>query len=73
MANTDHLTELRADVAEIRGMLTEAMHGDPNGGRPGLWIRIDRLERFVAAALFIASTAFVAAVGAVVSAFTGHK
>jgi hypothetical protein len=73
---TSPLDQIAADVHECKSILLEALNGNPGAGQPGIWIRIDRLERFVATALFLASTAFVAAIGAVVSAFTtytGHK
>jgi hypothetical protein len=73
---TQPLEQIAADVAECKAILVKALNGDPGAGQPGIWIRLDRVERFVAAALFAATTAFIAAIGAVVSAFTtytGHK
>jgi hypothetical protein len=70
---TQPLEQIAADVAECKNILLKALNGDPGAGQPGIWIRLDRVERFVSAALFLATTACIAAVGAVVSAFTGHK
>lgn len=70
---TQPLQQIAADVAECKGLLEEALHGKPSAGQPGIWIRLDRLEQVVKAALFVASTAMAASVAAVVSAFTGHK
>lgn len=70
---TQPLDQLTTDIAEIKTMLGQALNGNPAAGQPGIWIRLDRVEQFLKAAIFIASTAFVAAVGAIVSAFSAHK
>lgn len=70
---TEPLDELRSDVSEIKRMLGQALNGDPGQGQPGIWIRLDRVEQVVRAAIFIATTAFLAATAAIGSAFTGHK
>jgi hypothetical protein len=69
---TTPLEQIAADVAECRGLLVKALNGDPGAGQPGIWIRLDRMERFVATMVWCIGVIGAGLVGLVIEAFTGH-
>lgn len=69
---TQPLEDMRADVAEIKALMYQALNGNPAAGQPGIWIRLDRVEQIVRVALWVAGLAITAAVTAVVSAFRAN-
>lgn len=70
---TQPLDDLRADVAEIKDLLHQALNGNPAAGQPGIWIRLDRLEQTARQLIWLAATSLTAALSALASAFLPHK
>ena len=72
-ANCPACAQALAVLARIEEKMDAALVGNPSAGQPGIWIRLDRVEQFVRAALWLAGVALVTAAGAVASAFSGNK
>ena len=70
---TEPLNELRADIHEIKTLLTLSLHSDPGNGRPGVYIRLDRLEQQCKQMAWAAATSLTAAAAALVTLITSHK
>lgn len=70
---TEPLDGIRTELASIKSMLNEVLHGDPATGRLGVYIRLDRLEQQARQLGWFVATAVTAALAAVISVFTSHK
>jgi hypothetical protein len=54
----------------IHQRVDTAFHGPEGEPHKGIWVRLDRAERIIAVALWIATAAVTAGIGALAKAFT---